>query len=251
MKNRYRKIMEMCKERTVSVEEMAEVFGVSASTIRRDLVTMEDQGMITRVYGGAKINNEQIIEPNMNWKEMSMVNEKQNIARYAASLVSDGDIVFVDAGTTTSKIINYITARDVLIVTHGLNCVEYAKERNMNCYVPGGYLKRRTNVLVSNETIDRLNELTFNVAFVAANGCHPMSGFTCSDELESNLKATVIRKSLKHYICLDSSKFNKITMSRFASLVGAEVVTDRLVDNFDYSIFSRTASVTDEGIRIY
>ncbi len=251
MKKRYQKIMEMCRDRMVTVEEMVEVFRVSPSTIRRDLVTMEEQGMITRVYGGAKINTQQIIEPNMYAKELSNAQEKENIARYAASLVSDGDIVYIDGGTTTSKIIKYITAKNVLIVTQGLNCIELAKQKGMSCYCAAGYLKARTDVLISNETIERIGELTFNISFVAANGCHPMAGFTSSEEMESNLKATVLKKSLKSYICLDSSKFNKITMSKFASLIGANVITDVLVDNFDYSIFSSTASVSNDGIKIY
>ncbi|MBR0138495.1 MAG: DeoR/GlpR transcriptional regulator [Erysipelotrichaceae bacterium] len=247
MKNRYQKIMELCEEKTVSVEELAEILKVSPSTIRRDLAEMEDRSMITRVYGGAKINSEQIIEPNMSWKNIIMSEEKNRIARYAASLVKPGDIVFIDGGTTTDKIIDYITARDVLIITQGLNCIEKCIERKFRCYSFGGYVRERTNVLIGTEVIEKAKESIFNVAFVAANGVHPFTGFTCNDEMEGGLKEAIISRAMRSYICMDSSKINKLNKCKFAD-INQTLITDVLVEDFDYSILKKTISVTEDGI---
>ena len=251
MKNRYNRIMEICKDGTVSVEELAQIFKVSQSTIRRDLTEMEEKGMIVRVHGGAKINDDQIVEPNMSYKEISMSEEKANIGRYAASLIHPGDIVYIDAGTTTSKIIDYITYKDVLIVTTGINCIEKCIERNLKCQCFGGYTRARTNVLISSEAIEKARNSMFHIAFVAANGVHPFTGFTCSDEMESGMKSVVLKQAIKSYICMDSSKINKLNNIKIADAADSVLITDKLVDGFDYSIFRQTISVTSEGISYF
>ena len=249
MKNRYEKIMEICKDGVVSVEEMARIFKVSPSTIRRDLTYMEEKGMIVRVHGGAKINSDQIVEPNMSWKEISASEEKAYIARYAASLIKPGDIVYIDGGTTTSKIIDYITAKDALIVTPGINCIEKCNNRNLKCLCFGGYSRARTNVLISSEAIEKAKNSIFHIAFIAANGIHPFTGFTCSDEMESMMKKTVIQQSMEYYICMDSSKINKLNNIKVADAADSVWITDSLSDSFDYSIFKQVVSCTKDGVR--
>ena len=249
MKNRYDRIMEICKDGVVSVEEMANIFQVSPSTIRRDLTYMEEKGMIIRVHGGAKINTDQIVEPNMSWKEISASEEKSYIARYAASLIKPGDIVYIDGGTTTSRIIDYITAKDVLIVTPGINCIEKCNERNLKCLTFGGYSRARTNVLISTEAIEKVKSSIFHIAFIGANGIHPFTGFTCNDEMESNMKKAVIKQAINYYICMDSSKINKLNNVKVADAADTVWITDALTEDFDYSIFKQVVSCTKNGVR--
>ncbi|MBQ9327013.1 MAG: DeoR/GlpR transcriptional regulator [Solobacterium sp.] len=237
MKNRYKKIMELCSEKMTTVEELVNYFHVSPSTIRRDLADLEDKGMITRVYGGAVIDPDQMIEESNEYKELSMVREKELIARYAASLVQDGDIVYIDPGTTTPRIVKYIGKKNVIIVTQSVDCLNEAKEKNFQVFAAGGYLKRRTNMLIGSETIESLSKMHFNIAFLGANGVHPLRGFTCSEEMESALKACAINRSIKAYICIDSSKFNKLTSGKFLDIEEANVITDRAPENFDCSRF--------------
>ena len=244
MKDRYKKILELCKDK-ISVNEIIDYFDVSASTIRRDLVDLEDMGLIIRNYGTVMINPDQSIEASNEYKALYMAKEKDLIARYAASLIKSEDIVYIDAGTTTSRIIEYISAKNIMIVTQSMDCLEQAKERNFKVFMNSGYYKRRTNALVSNETIKDLEKMSFNIAFMAGNGVHPLTGFTCPDEIESLMKSTVISRALKSYICIDSTKFNKFTASKFAELRKAHVITDRKIKDFDYSVFDEVVFVNN------
>ncbi len=243
MKNRYQEILKLCSDKVVSVEELANHFNVSASTIRRDLTVMEDKGMIIRVYGGAKANSDQVAEPNIDYKELFMTKEKESIAKMAASLVNDGDIIYVDAGTTTSKIIKYITARDILVVTQGTSCIQACLEKGFKCYVAGGYLKERTGIIVGNETINKIASMNYNIAFIGANAIHPYTGITTTDELEASMKSAAIDRSLKAFICADSSKFNKLSLIKFCDLKDANIITDELIEDFAYDKLASVITV--------
>ena len=244
MKDRYKKILELCKEET-SVNDLIAYFDVSPSTIRRDLVDLEDLGLITRSYGTVMVNPEQSVEASNEYKALYMAKEKDLIARYAASLVEDGDIVYIDSGTTTSSIIEYISAKNILIITNSLDCVEKSKARSFDLSVIGGNYKKRTNALVSTETIEAVRRMSYKIAFIAGNGVHPLNGFSCFDELDAEIKKGVIANAIKTYICIDSSKFNQLKKVRFCNLAGANVITDSRVKDFDYSVFQEVVFVDE------
>ena len=136
MNQRIEAIFKLCEEKTsVTVTELVERFHVSEATIRRDLQYMEDRNMIKRFYGGAILSNEQKSETSLSVRELSRTKEKLRIAKFAASFVKNGDTVYIDAGSTTSKIIDFIYAKDILVVTQGINNVQKLVERNINCYM--------------------------------------------------------------------------------------------------------------------
>ncbi|TEB40571.1 DeoR/GlpR transcriptional regulator, partial [Flavobacterium circumlabens] len=92
----------------------------STSTIRRDLSQLEERGLLKRVHGGATQIAKRHEERNMTDKESRHQDEKQEIARLAVSQISDGDTIYLDAGTTTLEMIPFITQQDIIVVTNGL-----------------------------------------------------------------------------------------------------------------------------------
>ena len=107
---------------SVTVQQLMDELDTSESTIRRDLVAMDKKGYLTKVHGGAIANN-----TNIHTQDEKVINrlkqnrsEKEQIARYAASLIVDNDFVYIDAGTTTAVMIDYITAKNVVFVTNSL-----------------------------------------------------------------------------------------------------------------------------------
>ena len=239
------------KENSVSVEELAQRFNVSLGTIRRDLQIMEDNNMIKRYYGGAVINTKEKNEKSVKTRDLMAVKEKQLIARYAASLIRDGDIVYLDAGSTTSKIIQYITAKDITVVTQGIHNITLLIQRGITCYSAGGFLKNNNEILVGDETVEKIRSMKFNITFLGANGVHPVTGFTTTDESEAKIKTAALKAGEKCYIMADSSKFGVLNFFRFANIDDASVITDNLIEGFDYSIFKELISVTGKEIRRY
>ena len=109
---RWSQITDLCKQKEiVSVTEIADALLISPATVRRDLQEMEDLGMIIRTHGGAKITGDQTEEPSMILKAESNSSEKKQIAYAAAKLIKDNQMVYLDAGSTTYAMIEYITAK--------------------------------------------------------------------------------------------------------------------------------------------
>ena len=96
---------ELRKERSISAQELAALLGASISTVRRDLIALEEKGLLNKVYGGAALNEEQLsaVEMDMLTKEGLKLQEKQVIGRAAAAMIRADDFVFIDAGSTTTK----------------------------------------------------------------------------------------------------------------------------------------------------
>ena len=116
---------------SVTVQQLMDELDISESTIRRDLVAMDKKGYLTKVHGGAIANN-----TNIHTQDEKVINrlkqnrsEKEQIARYAASLIVDNDFVYIDAGTTTAVMIDYITAKNVVFVTNSLTNAKRISDR--------------------------------------------------------------------------------------------------------------------------
>lgn len=228
---------------TVYVDDLVTTLGVSHATIRRDLQKMDDLKLVHRFYGGATINNDQVIEPSMNAKHLINMQKKKSIAKYAASLIKDNDIVYIDAGTTTESMIDYICAKNILVVTQALSVMNKLFERQIKCYTLGGYIKFRTNIIVDNDTLERIAKQNFNVAFLGCNGIHPMFGFSTTNDIEAMLKSIVISRTVSPYVLADSTKFNIISSLRFAGPQDVTIITDVINPTIDYSPYKQVINV--------
>ena len=154
------------KNSQVLVEKLAKEFNVSEATIRRDLQEMEDMKLCKRFYGGAFIDHDNISEPTMYARHMINTDKKTEIAKYAASLIKNNDIVYLDAGTTTEKIVDYIYAKNIIVYTQALSIMQKLYERQIKCYTFGGYIRFSTNIIVDNDTIDKISCSRFNISFI-------------------------------------------------------------------------------------
>ena len=229
----------------VLVADLVKSLGVSPATIRRDLQVMEDKKLVQRFYGGAIINKEMEIEPTMHAKHLINMQKKTLIAKYAASLIKDNDIVYIDAGTTTEIMIDYIHAKNILVVTQALSIMDKLYEKQIRCYTLGGYIKFSTNIIIDNDTIEKMAKMNFNISFLGCNGINSIFGFSTTNEIEAMLKKLIILKTEKPFILADSDKFNQISNIKFANAKDATIITDELLKNLDYSVYGKVISVTD------
>lgn len=231
--HRWNRIAELCKEKdSVSVEELVEMLGVSPATIRRDLQNMEDLKIISRYHGGARINLTQYDEPHMILKSESNIKEKQAVARRAASLIKDHQMVYLDAGSTTFEMIEHIHARNITVVTAGIRHILELSRHNISTIVLGGPLRPETEAIAGRNTVEQIKTMYFDIAFVGTNGIHDKVGFTTSNELEASTKAAAIHQAKTPYIITDSSKFFILNPVQFAKLDEAIILTDSIPEEF-------------------
>lgn len=217
---------------SVKLGELCEMLDSSESTVRRDLNVLAERGMLTKVHGGAIALTESFsrYENNVSTKMSLCIEEKEIIAKYAASLIEDGDFVYLDAGTTTEKMIDYIPSKNVTFVTNGFMNAKKLAQRGFSVYITGGEIKAATEAVVGAECVLAIENYNFTKCFMGVNGISLSGGFSTPDKSEATVKSTAIRHSKEIYILADHSKFDQITSVCFAPLNCGTIITDRAVD---------------------
>ena len=202
-------LAELEQRRAVSVGQLCEVTGASEATIRRDLTVLARQGKLNKVHGGAVLAGEEFRgeELDMETKQQLNMEEKRRIARYAAGLITDDDVVYLDAGSTVMLMADHIQAQRALFVTNSIECAARLTRRGLRVYVLGGMLKPGTVALVGTETLNSLRRYNFTKAFLGVNGITVSRGFTTPDPEEAAVKAAAAERARESYVLADESKF--------------------------------------------
>lgn len=207
------------KKNFVSLKEILKATNSSESTIRRDLKSLEIENKLKRVHGGAKSLSRNSIEASYNEKSSLNIDEKKSIALLASTLIEDGDCIYLDGGTTTYSLIEFLsTKKDILVVTNGIHHINALLDNNIKCFMVGGNLKQSTRVVLGSEAINFLNKFRFDKAFLGTNGAHCELGFTTPDIEEASIKEAAIKLSKESFILCDSTKINAVSFVKFADI---------------------------------
>lgn len=230
---RFGKILELVNRKgAVTVAELCKAMQVSEATVRRDLGTLAEQGRLAKVHGGAIAleNHFAPEEPDVSTKEALFVNEKEQIARYAAQQVNDDDVVFLDAGTTVLRMVEHLGESKATFITTGITCAGSLVKKGLRAYVIGGLLKPGTEAIVGGAALEALSRYNFTKAFIGTNGITTRQGYTTPDTEEARIKSKVVEQAYLSYFLADSSKFGKVAAVTICPLEKGVIITDRLPD---------------------
>ena len=219
-------IEEIKKHDVVKIQYLMNLTKASESTIRRDLSTLEARGYLKRVHGGASRLSDIRTEPDMLEKSSKNLHEKKLIATEAASLLEEGDCIYLDAGTTTLQMIDFIDQeKDIIVVTNGVMHIEALIQKGITFYLLGGHVKHKTGAIVGGSALSAIGQYRFDKSFIGVNGIHKEAGYTTPDPEEARLKAKAVNQAKKAFILADASKFGEMSFSAFASLDEATIIT--------------------------
>ena len=150
---------QVSQNKSVTLTELCELLGASESTVRRDLITLDEKGLLKKVHGGAISADDRslnLVEHDVESKSKLFTEEKSAIAQYAASLLEDGDFCFIDAGTTTEKLIDFLPIKDASFVTNGFVHAKKLALKGFKTYIPAGEIKKTTEAIVGAECVSSL-----------------------------------------------------------------------------------------------
>lgn len=235
--DRWIEILDYLKEKKfATVEEMMDKFQISRSTLRRDLIAMEERELIKRTRGGAELSEEKASELCFTIEAILNINkdQKMKIAKKAAELIKDNDVIFIDSGSTCYYIIDYITAKNITVVTNGIVHIQRLMAKGVNTYIFGGYAKPEYNLILGEDIVKKVKLMNFDVAFLGTMGIHSPSGFTTDLLVDGEVKRAVIKSATKCYVLADTSKFNIRKFYTYCEFNRATVITDAKTD-FDYT----------------
>jgi DeoR family myo-inositol catabolism operon transcriptional repressor len=232
------------KERA-SIEELCSVFNVSKNTMRRDINQLESQGKIKKVYGGIILTDKKTTEP-FESREVKNKDAKLIIAKLASTLIEDGDIIYIDSGTTTMHMIPYLSdVKNLTIVTNNLHVIlKSLPYQNLNVISTGGTLFRRTNSFVDSGAVSSLKKYNISKAFLATTGISIAKGITNSSSLEYDIKKYIVEHCDKKILLADDTKLGKVSLITYYDLKDIQVFVTNQKPDDEYTDFFRSNHIT-------
>ncbi|WP_300014010.1 DeoR/GlpR family DNA-binding transcription regulator [uncultured Roseobacter sp.] len=207
------------REGKVTVEGLAEHFGVTLQTIRRDLTELAEANKLERVHGGAILPSG---TTNIEYDERRNLNQtaKLAMARACAAQIPEGCSVFLNIGTSTEAVARELLHhRDLMVVTNNMNIANILVD-NTDCQiiVTGGALRRSDGGLVGNITIDTIRQFKFDIAVIGCSAMDEDGDLLDFDIQEVGVSQTIIAQSRKCFLVADHSKFSRTAPARIASM---------------------------------
>jgi DeoR family transcriptional regulator of aga operon len=210
----------------VDVGGLADRFGCSLATIRRDLTSLEEAGYLDRTHGGAIVNGQR--ELPVGTRHQTMAAAKQRIAAAAAALVPDGASVGLTGGTTTQQVARRLAGRSRLtVVTNAVNVAMELLEADVRLVVTGGELRPRSMELVGPFAELLASQLNLDVLFAGVDGLSARAGLTTHHPFEAHVNGILVERAQRVVVVTDHTKLGRAT---FARIAGIEAVTDVVTD---------------------
>ncbi|RFU23121.1 DeoR/GlpR transcriptional regulator [Geodermatophilus marinus] len=215
----------------VAVTVLADQFGVTTETVRRDLAVLERAGMLRRVHGGAvPVGALSLVETGYGERRGTRTEQKAKIAAAALDLLpgTDGSLV-LDGGSSTAALADVLpTDRRLYVVTNSVPIsARLAGAPGVTLHVLGGRVRGITQTSVGEATNSALSTLRVDVSFLGTNGITAAHGFSTPDEAEAATKRAMVRAGARVVVLADSSKLGREHLVRFADVEDVDVlVTD-------------------------
>lgn len=207
------------RERNVTLDDICASFNISKSTLRRDLKDITRDGGIRKIYGGVTTEGPSVQRP---FEERHVTNPgaKSAIGEEAAKLVDDGDVIFIDTGTTTMYMADFLAHRQNLtIITNNIEVIRRALPfEHIAVICLSGHLNRKLLSFTGGMAVTVLQNYNITKAFMATAGVSLEFGVTHSFFAELEIKQTAVARSQKIILLADSSKLGKVSLHTYCPL---------------------------------
>lgn len=235
------------KQGRVLVDELSTSLNLSQITIRKDLDYLESKDLLVRTHGGAlPAQAGALSDPTIQEKEELHHEEKVKIAKAAAAMISEGQCIILDSGTTTTEIARSLSSlRHLTVITNALNIAADLARSNFEIIMIGGTLRKNSLSVVGPLAEDVLKEMHADIVFLGVDGFDTKIGLTTPNLLEARVNRAMAEAAEKVVAVCDSSKFNRKSLSL---IVGASaidhVITDSNLSSEDVK------AIRDAGIEV-
>jgi DeoR family fructose operon transcriptional repressor len=236
---RQQAMTQLVRERgRISVVELAHQYDVTTETVRRDLSVLEDRNLVRRVHGGAvPADALTLIEAGLPDRDVSRIEQKQRIASAALDLLPRADsTVILDAGSTTVRLSRLLPPNlRMTVVTHAVPiAAQLAGSPQIELHLLPGRVRRHTHAAVGPETVEALDSIRADLAFVGTNGLTVEHGLSTPDRTEAAVKRAIIGRARRVVVLADSSKVGVERTIKFAELSEIDaLVTDKEIATSD------------------
>ena len=227
---RRRRIQEIISQKKrILVKEISNIFNISEVTIRKDLEILEKRGILTKVHGGAILNQSSIIDLALTEKERIYPREKDRIAKKAQEMINYGDVIILDSGSTTTQIARHIKfKKGITVITNAINIASELAASEIDLILTGGILRDKSFSLVGPIAEGALRNVTADKLFLGVDGIDFNFGLTTPNVLEAKVNELMIQAASEVILVADSSKFGRRRMGVIDKVTAVDkIITDK------------------------
>ena len=242
---REQKILQLVEERgRILVEDICDAFGISKATARRDLVALTESGQITRYHGGALRKKERFIEADIPVHERNaeQTEEKIRIGKKAATLVENGETIFLASGSTVLEVAKHLHGKKITVLTNSLPVMnELWADESIELISTGGILRRSELSFIGHISEKSLEEICADKVFLGTFAIHPANGLTHNYLPEIMTDRAIINIGREVIVVADHTKFNRsasaflVPLSKINVLVTDSQAPQKITDQIEKS----------------
>ena len=211
IEERHQQILDILfKKQYASVNYLSKELFVSPPTIRRDLIYLSNKNLIKRSHGGAMSMSEKNNDIPIEFRNGIKYKEKITLAKAAAALAKEGDIIFIDASTTTLHIVDYIkNLNDIIVITNSMQVINLLKNYNITTYCTGGVLVENSFAFCGRLAESVIKEFNIDIMFFSSYSISEKGVISDYSEIETSLRKTALNQSKTKVFLCDNDKFCK------------------------------------------
>lgn len=232
-------------KKSVTVAEMSKLFSVTEETIRRDLKHLEEEGILTRTYGGAFIQDGVENNVDLNLRKSIYIQNKEAIAYCCRNLIRNGDSLFIDSSTTALALAKHISDMHLTVTTNSLLVIkELCDKPNIRLICLGGNYSSVDQAFCGLSTNQMLKNYYFDKAFVSCRSLSMESGITDSIESVAGIRQIAIQRSKEVCVIADFSKFNHTSFVHICDFKDIDYLISDFIPTDDWLNFLSSHHVT-------
>lgn len=205
-------------KKVISLHTLEQTLFVSKSTIRRDLIHLENLGIAQRVRGGAKLVQDEKFEYPSNIRNLDNQVQKAELAKSVSRFLKNGMTIFLDSSSTTSFLCPLIERHDnITVITNSIRVADYFSHSNIDVYIAGGKVKQNSESILGTNALEFISQFNVDIVFLSCK-CLDDSFAYEVDLNQADIKRSMLANSDMSVLMCDNSKLNKTSLHKLASL---------------------------------
>lgn len=207
----------LVEKETVTIQEVADRFGISIETVRRDFDVLAEEGFLNKIYGGASLRKRTSAMLSLDLLNQTFSEGKNRMAARAAHFIKNGDTIFLDSSDTVLRMCESLMNKEITVLTNSLKVIcKLAESKTVRLLCIGGLYHPNQEEFRGPVTLDTLSQFQVDRAFITCRSFDTVYGIGTTDEDQAYFKKMVLSHSLQVNLLADHSRFGKTSFAKFA-----------------------------------
>lgn len=234
LEERLEKILKIVSEKDrLTVKEASSLLGVSNDTIRRDIIKLVKNNLVMRTHGGIVSKSNILFDPALEERVIEHKEEKELIATQASSMINDSEVIILNAGTTTERIVKYLSnVKNLIILTNALNiAINTIRYSNIETIIIGGNVRKGNLSIIGPDSINMIKNYHAEKLFIGISAISIERGLMTPNRMEAEINSELLKIAKKVIVVADSSKIGRMSLYSFGTIDDIDVIiTDKNAD---------------------